>query len=254
MRVASHDSLAISGNRLCADGTDPAEFDLIWPLGFGRQSTFFDRMQLLKPLPQMRFVTEVDAFMYLHGKHRWLELMPETHTSADVQTLLDIVESGGDWVLKPTAGSYGRDVFRIGSVEEARKLLCARPTGESGYWMLQRFLPEILLGEKRTLIAGGELIGTYLRLPSDGLHANVAADARIQCGALTPDQHRMVTRLAGELTALGVGFAAVDILGEHLMEVNIANPGGLASLEALYDHDFTDAAVAAILHWRGYSV
>ena len=250
--MLNHDSLAIRGNRLLAGTRNPTDFDLIWPLGFGRQATFFDRMQLLKPLPQQRFVTAVDALMYLHGKHRWLELMPETHTATDFETLFERIATGGDWVLKPTAGSYGRDVFRISSVAQAKALLTESSAQESGYWMLQRFLPEILQGEKRTLIAGGELIGTYLRLPSDGLRANVAAEARIECTRLTPEQELLVERLAADLTGLGVGYAAIDTLGGHLMEVNIANPGGLASLQTLQGSDLTDRAVAAILRWKGF--
>ena len=248
---ASHDSLAIRANRLVVGTRVAEDFDLIWLVGFGRQATFFDRMQLLKPLPPTRFVTEVDAFIYLHGKHRWLDLMPETHTSTDPLSLLQIIEAGGDWVLKPTAGSYGRDVYRIRSPAEARRLLLhAESTEEPGYWLLQRFLPEVEAGEKRTLIAGGVQISTYLRLPSDGLKANVAADARIEPTTLTPSQQRLVTRLAEDLSGLGVGFAAIDLIGDHLMEVNIANPGGLTSLQSLYGEDFTEAVVNAIIRWR----
>ena len=252
--TAGHDQLTIRGNQLTVETRAPESFDLIWPVGFGRQATFFDRMQLLKTLPQSRFVTEVDAFMYLHGKHRWLDLMPETHTSTDRDYLLEVVAAGGDWVLKPTAGSYGRDVYRISDPEQARRLL-ERPEHpeEPGYWLLQRFLPEIGAGEKRTLVAGGVPIGTYLRLPSDGLKANVAADARIEATTLSNSQQHLVSRLAAELTDLGVGFAAIDLVGEYLMEVNIANPGGLSSLQTVYGEDFTGVAVQAILCWRGRS-
>ncbi|MCB1684778.1 MAG: hypothetical protein R3E82_00600 [Pseudomonadales bacterium] len=249
---ACHDQLAIRGNRLVVATRTPDSFDLIWPVGFGRQATFFDRMQLLKTLPRSRFVTEVDAFMYLHGKHRWLDLMPETHTSTDRDYLLEVVAAGGDWVLKPTAGSYGRDVYRIHDEEQARRLLQRPlPAEEQGYWLLQRFIPEIAAGEKRTLIAGGVPIGTYLRLPSDGLRANVAADARIEPATLSSSQQHLVSRLAAELTGLGVGFAAIDLVGDYLMEVNIANPGGLSSLQTVYGEDFTAAVVKAILCWRG---
>ncbi|MFV2089457.1 MAG: hypothetical protein ACC642_02265, partial [Pseudomonadales bacterium] len=77
--VASHEHLEIHHNRLSVGGCDPLSFDLIWPLGFGRQVTFFDRMQLLKTLPAERFITTPDVMMYLHGKHRWLSALPETH-------------------------------------------------------------------------------------------------------------------------------------------------------------------------------
>ena len=123
--LADHEDLEIQRNRLRVCGRDPRQFDLIWPLGFGRQTTFFDRMQLLKSLSGARFVTTPDVLMYLHGKHRWLQAMPETHTSTRPEALFEVLSSGGDWIIKPTAGSFGRDVLKICENEISREQLTA---------------------------------------------------------------------------------------------------------------------------------
>ena len=243
--------MEITGNRLTIAGRDPAEFALIWPLGFGQQATFFDRLQLLAQLPDRRFVTTPKAMAELHGKHRWLHLMPETHTSARPARLLAAIGQGGDWVVKPTAGSYGRDVtlFREGTASLAALERLQQVTG-GGYLMAQRYLPQIAEGEKRTLIAAGRPIASYLRLPADGLRANLAAGSRVSATCLTPAEQALVNGLAQDLEAFGVGFAAVDTVGACLMEVNVANPGGLETLERLTALDHTDAVIAAIVAAR----
>ncbi|MCZ6641724.1 MAG: hypothetical protein O7F71_09115 [Gammaproteobacteria bacterium] len=245
-----HDSITLTkeGIRL---GPHPQErFDLIWLVGFGRKSTFFDRMQLLGQLKQTRFVTEIDAFLHLHGKYRWLEHMPETHASNDVNVLVEVLEQGGTWVAKPSAGSFGRDVHFLAPGIDHRPILTQLTGGEMReFCLLQRYVAEIEQGETRTLVAGGKLIGSYLRKPRDGV-ANIALGAKAQTTTLNAQEEALVRTIAEDLLAQGVGFAAVDIAYPYLMEVNVANPGGLGTLETLTGDDLSPAVAQAIIAWR----
>jgi glutathione synthase len=242
-----HDCLRLDAGRLRFGDHDPAGFNLVWALGFGRQASFFDRMQLLRQVDQRQLVTSVDALMYLHGKYHWLDLMPETHAGNDIQALAAIIKGGGDWVAKPPAGSYGRDVILIRDGDDPIPVLETLTDAQNArYALVQRFIPEIVHGETRTLVAGGKIIGSYLRLPQADLRANLSAQGIPLSTELDQAEVTLVQRLADELLDLGVGFAAVDTAHGYLMEVNIANPGGLATLESLYGEDPTPAVVNAI--------
>jgi len=240
------EAVRLSPHGIRLDRRAAADFDLIWILGLGRLETFFDRMQLLHQLPPERLVTGVDALTYWHAKYAWWRHMPETHASADAGYLLDRLASGGDWVVKPPAGSFGRDVRRIRN-DAAGQAAVRHATAGGRYCLLQRYAAEIEQGEKRTLVAGGRIIGSYLRHPETDLRANLAAGASAHPTALTAAEHRLVATLAADLADRGVGFAAVDVAYPYLMEVNLANPGGLATLEALYGEDPADRAVAAVV-------
>jgi glutathione synthase/RimK-type ligase-like ATP-grasp enzyme len=249
-----HECLQIRGGKLMLGDHLPTRFDLVWPLGLGRLATFFDRMQLLRHLDRNQLVNAPDAFFYLHGKYQWLEYMPETHAGNDVATLARIISAGGDWVVKPPAGSYGRDVRLIREGDDPWPVLQHVGAGSEGlYVVVQRYVPAVVSGEKRTVVAGGQIIGSYLRVPTTDLRANLSA----QGGAMTTDLERHEARLVEELaTALlcaGAAFAAVDTVGGYLMEVNVANPGGLETMETLYGADFAFEAVAAIIAWRSRS-
>ena len=177
--------------------------------------------------------------------------MPETHTSASAERLHAVVTSGGDWVLKPPAGSYGRDVLvvRAGAISKDEVRSHLKAAGE-GYLLAQRYLPDVELGEQRTLVAGGEPIATYTRLPGVGQTSNLATGGQPVPGELAAAQRKLVSALATELAGIGAGFAAIDLVGERLMEVNVANPGGLSTLEEIGTGNFAPEVVAAISRWR----
>jgi glutathione synthase len=225
--------------------TSPAHFDLIWLLGLGRAETFFDRMQLLRQLPQEQFVTRVDALVYLHAKYGWWRHMPETHASNDPQHLNAVVQQGGEWVVKPGAGSYGRDVVRVSPGHDAAAAI-ERMTAGGRYCLLQRFVPQVASGETRTLVAGGRIIGSYLRVAEADFRTNLAQGASARPTTLEAGERRLVEAVAEELLREGIGFAAVDTVYPYLIEVNLANPGGLGTLADLYGRDFSGDVVAAI--------
>lgn len=252
---ADTESVALTPVGVTVGGLDPADFTLIWVLGMGRQPTFLDRMQLLNLLPQRSFVVSTDALLYRHAKYAWWPDLPETHASADPDQLKARLAAGGDWVVKPPAGSFGRDVTRIRNDAAGRAAidrLCGAPEA-ARYLLLQRYVPEVENGEKRTLVAGGRIIGTYLRRPdvcgSGDFRANLAAGAEAAPATLTAPERQLVERLAAELVRLRIGFAAVDTAFPYLMEVNVANPGGLSTLAQLYGADPAPRVVDALAGW-----
>ena len=224
----------------------PRRFQRLWLVGMGRADTFLDRMQLLRLLPQKRFVTRVDALTYLHAKYAWWPHMPETFASADAGYLRSVLARGGEWVAKPAAGSFGRDVHRLRGDADGAAVLERLTAQGTRYCLLQRYVAAVEAGEKRTLVAGGRIIGSYLRLPADGWRGNLAAGAEARPTHLDPEERTLVEVVARELTRRGVGFAAVDTVYPYLMEVNLANPGGLETLERLYGTDPAPEVVAAL--------
>ncbi len=244
----SHESLALTAAGVAA--SDPggrmvplAPFDLVWILGFGARETFLDRMQLLKTLDQSRFVNTVDAFLYLHGKFDLAEFGPETHASADVDALMAIVARGGRWVAKPTAGSFGRDVFLLGADDIHCRAVFEHLTGRGAgrYCLLQRYVEEAEHNEKRVVVAGGEIIGAYAKTGG-----NLATGAIARRELLDADETALVRRVITHLSPRGARFAGIDLAAPYVLEANVANPGGLGTLEQLTGVDPAPAVVEAV--------
>lgn len=251
--TASHEALRFAAGSLWVESEPLERFALVWLVGFGRAASFLDRMQLLRQIAPGRLVTAVDALVYRHSKYAWSTYMPESYASSDADYLHGVLERGGDWVAKPSAGSYGRDVVRVRAGASGRAAL-ERLTGGTGgtpgqYCVLQRYVPQIEAGEKRTLVAGGRIIGSYLRLPGEDFRTNLAVGGATTVTELTADEGVLVCTLARQLAHEGVGFAAVDIAYPYLMEINLANPGGLATLEQLGRGDLSGEVARAVIAW-----
>jgi glutathione synthase len=133
----------------------------------------------------------------------------------------------GDIVVKPLDGMGGASVFRIrrddfnlGVIIET---LTARGTR---FAMAQRFIPEIVDGDKRVLVIGGKPVPYALaRIPMAGENrGNLAAGGRGVAQPLSPRDREIAEALGPVLAARGLLLVGLDIIGEHLTEVNVTSP------------------------------
>ncbi len=253
--IADHHDLRLAAGtlRLAADGTPLANFDRIWPIGLGERASFLDRMELLSTLPRAQFIVAPEVLLQLHAKYSLplgplAEHHPETYAARDPEWLATIVMRGGEWIAKPAAASFGRHVYRLNRDDANLYVVLDALTGNDGteYCLLQRYVPEITAGEKRVLIAGAQIVATYLRVPSHDHRANLAADANARPATLDAREMALAERCATYLDAHGAGFAAVDIAYPWIIEFNVANPGGLQTLERLTGTDYAPAVVEAL--------
>lgn len=258
-----HESLAMESRRIVArdlagDIVRLEEFDLYFVLGFGPQATFLDRMQLLRTLDQDRFVNTIDALVYQHGKVSLFLAaddipQPETHLANDPDRLATIAARGGDWIAKPPAASFGRDVFRLREGDVNRRAIFEHLTRDNRYALLQAYIEPGVEGEKRTLVAAGKVIGTYGKRPRDH-RGNLSAGADVFPTTLTSVETATVDGLVGRLDSLGVRFATIDLVGSQALEINVANPGWLATYDEVAGIDLAPEvvkALTAILRPRG---
>lgn len=257
VHTAAIDSLTLRQGRIqvrTGTGTlDLATCSWVWTLGFGRRGSFLDKMQLLALLPSaIRQVTRPEALLLWHGKYglaAQAELPhPETWASPHADELIAIAgREGGRFVLKPPGGSFGQGLV-IADADSPRLAWAARTlTRQGAYCLLQRYLPAVAGGEYRVLVAGGRVIAGYQR-QGCGPAANLARGGQAAAVDLRPDTLALAARTAHWLQDRQIGYAGIDIAGGCLLEVNIVNPGGLATLRELGRGDFAPTVVDAIFH------
>ena len=225
-------------------------FDLYLMLGFGSAATFLDRMQMLACLPQQRFVNTPQALVFQHGKISLALACPDvpqptSYLSNDPQALAVRVAAGGDWIAKPPAGSFGRDVFRLCAGDTNVGAILSHLTRDGGYALLQEHLPEAEADEVRVLVAGGEVLGAYRKRPVDH-RGNLQAGAVAVRTTLSLAADATLARLVPRLDGLGVRFAAVDLAGDKVLEINVANPGWLQTYETITGENLAPQVVAAL--------
>ena len=248
--VADHASLHLDRGAVKAADTDLGRCGLIWLLGFGERRSFLDRMQLLRRIDQGRFVNAIDAYTYLHGKLAFLEHLPETHAGSDAERLINRLDDRSDWIVKPSGASFGQGVAKIRNDADGHAAV-RRTLREQGFAIVQRYVEAAADREIRCLVASGEVIGCYRSRPKAGEHrANLATGATAAPCVLSAGERTLAQTVATQLNAAGVGFAALDIAHPHLIETNIANPGGLGTIEALGEGNLAPRVAKAIIKQR----
>lgn len=235
---------------------DLIQSDVVWTLNLGMRHSFLDKMQLLKCLEsQCRLINSLDALMHFKSKyflasHSEVFRYPPTYSSCNPNHLAQIIqEQGGKWIVKPPAGSLGRDIFLIDSDDPNRRVILETMTGPEAdqYCLMQPFVEEIQQGEKRVLIAGGKPVGQYLRSANGDHRTNVTAGADIELCHLTPEEQLYCEEIGQFLVSQGAQYVGLDLAYPWVIEFNVVNPGGIQTLMSLGAEDLSPKIIDQIL-------
>ena len=132
-----------------------------------------------------------------------------------------------DTVVKPLDGMGGEGVFRVRADDLNRNAIvetvCA--LGRRNM-MVQRYIPEITEGDKRVLVIDGKPVPYCLaRLAKRGeARANLAAGGRGVARELSARDRRIGEAAGAVLAKRGLLLVGLDVIGEHLTEVNVTSP------------------------------
>ncbi|GIX21960.1 MAG: glutathione synthetase [Gammaproteobacteria bacterium] len=176
------------------------------------------------------------------------ELCPPTLVSAERARLRAFLEEQGDIVVKPLDAMGGAGVFRLRRGDPNVSTVLEVMTAGHTPVMAQRFLPEIQDGDKRILLIDGEPVPYALaRIPAEGeLRGNLAAGGRGVARPLGARDREIAARVGPELVRRGVFFAGLDVIGDHLTEINVTSPTCIRELDAQCGLDIAGALLDAL--------
>jgi len=217
------------------------ECDWVWLLGFGRRSTFLDRMQLLHAMDRGQFVNSIDSYLLFQNKAALALTMlrkysPETIVSSNVEFLTSHVRAGGAWVAKPTAGSFGRDVFELTATDPNLVQILETLTRED-YAVVQERVETSR--EQRWFLTMGTELGAYQKVKT-GLRGSIRAEASARVCEPESSEVALVKSIAKDLVELGIRVCAVDIAYPYLLDVNFINPGWFQTMENISGVDYAE--------------
>jgi glutathione synthase len=159
---------------------------------------------------------------------------PPTLVSRDFAALRAFIVEHGECVLKPLDGMGGRSIFRVRAGEANVNVILETLTdGGRHLAMAQRYLPEILEGDKRILLVDGEPVPYCLaRIPQGGeFRGNLAAGGRGEGRPLSERDRWIAARVGPELKRRGMLFVGLDVIGDWLTEVNVTSPTCVRELD-----------------------
>ncbi|WP_353216469.1 glutathione synthase [Sandarakinorhabdus sp.] len=164
---------------------------------------------------------------------RFPDLMPPTLVTKSLAEAMDFRARHGAIVVKPLYGNAGTAVFLIdkndGNLPALVELF-------GSVWrepfMVQAFLPDVALGDKRIVLVDGQPAGAINRLPKQGeIRSNLAAGGSAQPTGLTPREQEICARIGPELKQRGLIFVGIDVIAGCLTEINVTSPTGLRAID-----------------------
>ena len=155
------------------------------------------------------------------------QFIAPTLVTRDEKRLRAFHDQHKDVIFKPLDGMGGIGIFRV--KEEGLNLGAIIETlTENGRRtiMAQRFIPEIVKGDKRILLIGGQVVPFCLaRIPQGSeVRGNLAAGGVGVAQPISERDREIAQGLAPILSGRGLLLVGLDVIGDYMTEINITSP------------------------------
>ncbi|MCP5412829.1 MAG: glutathione synthase [Alphaproteobacteria bacterium] len=191
--------------------------------------------------PEKLFVTEFADFI------------PPTLISSDLRAIREFRAEHGDIIIKPLYGNGGAGVFRLkpddenfGALMEMFTQFYREPV------IVQRYLPAVRQGDKRIILVDGEYAGAINRVPASGeARSNMHVGGQATATELTTRERDICAAIGPELKRRGLIFTGIDVIGDHMTEINVTSPTGIHEVRRFGGADIAALVWDAIEARRG---
>ncbi len=169
------------------------------------------------------------------------QLTPPTLIARDLAAIRAFKAEHGDIILKPLYGNGGAGVFRLDPADRNLASLHELFTGISREPLIaQKYVPDVVKGDKRIILVDGEPVGAINRIPAAGeTRSNMHVGGRPEKIGLTDRDREICAAIGPTLRGKGQVFVGIDVIGDWLTEINVTSPTGIQELERF---DGTNAA------------
>jgi glutathione synthase len=163
----------------------------------------------------------------------YARFMPPTLITRSLEEARAFHQTHGEVVVKPLYGNAGSAVFHVGKTDAN---LAALTELFGQVWrepfMVQAFLPDVALGDKRIVLVDGKPAGAVNRLPKKGeIRSNLAVGGSGAQTELTARELEICEALGPELAKRGLVFVGIDVIAGYLTEINVTSPTGIVAID-----------------------
>ena len=150
--------------------------------------------------------------------------------------------------MKPLHGHGGAAVFKLGKDDpNFGSLYDLFATTFKEPWVVQKFLPQVVHGDKRIILVDGEALGAVNRVPAkNDIRSNMVRGGAANATEFTPREREICAALGPELRRRGLLLVGIDVIDGHLTEINVTSPTGIRAIRRLGGPDLAVSVWEAI--------
>jgi len=171
---------------------------------------------------------------------RFPQCCPPLLVSAQADKLRTFHLQHKDVIFKPLDGMGGGSIFRLRADDPNVSVIIETLTQHGRRpIMAQRYIPEIINGDKRILLINGEPVPYALaRVPAVGeSRGNLAAGGSGLAQPLSDRDRWICAQVREDVQARGLLFVGLDVIGDYLTEINVTSPTCIREIDAAYNLD-----------------
>lgn len=161
------------------------------------------------------------------------QFVAPTLVTSQAHLIREFLSNHQDIILKPLDGMGGASVFRVHSADHNINVILETLTHYGTRTiMAQRYIPEIAQGDKRILLIAGKAVPYALaRIPKPGeTRGNLAAGGTGKTQPLSARDKEIAESVGPELVKHGLMLVGLDVIGDHLTEINVTSPTGMQEI------------------------
>ena len=162
------------------------------------------------------------------------EIIPPTIVTSTTSDVVKFLKLHEKIVLKPINGMAGNGIFVIDELDKnINSILETSTVNDTKVMMAQKYIPDIIEGDKRIIIIKGEPLPFCLARIPDGkdFRANLAKGGTGIAKKLTADDIKIVNVIKKYLVKSKLDFVGIDVIGKYLTEINVTSPTCLVEIE-----------------------
>jgi glutathione synthase len=173
-----------------------------------------------------------------------------TLVTRDMQDMAEFAHTHGKIVCKPLHSMGGHSIFVLEPGDKNSRVVFETLTADGSHFaMAQKYLPDIVVGgDSRVLLIDGEPVAYALsRIPDAGDNrGNLAAGATGVGRPLNERDRWLCQQIGPVLSAAGMLFAGLDVIGGYVTEINVTSPTGIRELDRQFNLDIGRLLMDAI--------
>jgi len=180
---------------------------------------------------------------------RFSQYTPATLVGKEDRFFRAFLEEHQDIIVKPLDGMGGSSIFRVRQGDPNISVILETITQHGTQTvMAQAYLPAITDGDKRVLVVDGEPAPYALaRIPAAGeTRGNLAAGGRGEARPLTERDREIAQVVGAYARSQGLLLVGLDIIGDHLTEVNVTSPTCMVEIRDQTGFDVAAQLVLAL--------
>jgi glutathione synthase len=160
------------------------------------------------------------------------QLMPPTLITRDKAEIEAFRKEHGEIVMKPLHGHGGASVFKVAR-EDANfgSLFDLFAATFKEAWVVQRFLPQVVKGDKRIVLVDGVAKGAVNRVPqANDIRSNMVRGGAAEAAQLSSREQEICETIGPALKKRGLIFVGIDVIDGFLTEINVTCPTGIRAI------------------------